>query len=134
MSVRLGRAAGAASRPPAGLAVLAWGPWIFLQKRGETVESVGPEALVAIEPLHRLLHRIGGQPARDGAAGLFARDQAGVRQHVEMLHDRGQRHRERLRQFADRQAVAAAEPRQQRAPGRIGQRGKGAVQGLRPYT
>ena len=35
---------------------------------------------------------------------------------------------ERLRQLADRQAIAVAEPRQQRAPGRIGQRGKGAIQ------
>jgi len=47
-----------------------------------------------------------------------------------MLHDRGQRHRKRLRQLADRQAFATAEPRQQRAPGRIGQRGKGAVQNV----
>jgi hypothetical protein len=45
-----------------------------------------------------------------------------------MLHDRGQRHRERLRQFADGKAFTVAEPRQQRAPGRIGQRGKGAIQ------
>jgi len=103
-------------------------PWVFLHKSGKAVESVGPEALVAIEPLHRLLHRLGSQPARDGAAGLFARDQAGIRQHIEMLHDRGQRDRKRLRQLADRQAFAVAEPCQQRAPGRIGQRSKGAVQ------
>ena len=90
----------------------------------------GPEALVAIEPLHRLLHRAGGEPARHGAPGLLARDQACVRQHVEMFHDRGQRHRERLGQFAHRDAVPAAEPRQQRAPRRIRQRGKGAVQDL----
>jgi hypothetical protein len=104
------------------------GPWIFLQERGETVEIVGPEALVAIEPVHRLLHRTGRQPAGDGAAGLFAGDQAGVREHVEMLHDRGQRHRERPRQFADRQAFALAEASQQRAPGRIRKCGKGAVE------
>jgi hypothetical protein len=103
-------------------------PWIFLHKSGKAVESVGPEALVAIEPVHRLLHRLGGQPARDRAAGLFARDQAGVRQHIKVLHDRGQRHRERLRQLADGQAFAVAKPRQQRPPGRIGQRSKGAVQ------
>jgi hypothetical protein len=103
-------------------------PWVFLHKSGKAVESVGPEALVAIEPVHRLLHRLGGQPARDRAAGLFARDQSGVRQHIEVLHDRGQRHRERLRQLADRQAFAIAKPRQKRAPGRIGQRGEGAVQ------
>jgi hypothetical protein len=86
-------------------------PWVFLYKSGKAVESVGPEALVAIEPVHRLLHRLGSQPACDRAAGLFARDQAGVRQHIEMLHDRRQRHRKRLRQLADRQAFAVTEPR-----------------------
>ena len=35
---------------------------------------------------------------------------------------------ERLREFADGKAFAVAKPRQQRPPGRIGQRGKGAVQ------
>jgi len=100
----------------------------FLHKSGKAVEAFGPEALVAIQPVHRLLHWPRGQPARHGAAGFGARDQAGVRQHVEMLHDRGQRHRERLRQFAHRDVVFSAEPRQQRAPGRVRQRREGAVQ------
>jgi hypothetical protein len=45
-----------------------------------------------------------------------------------MLHDRRQRHRKRLREFAYGKAVAVAKPRQQRAAGGIGERGKGAVQ------
>jgi hypothetical protein len=102
---------------------------VFLHKSGKTVEVFRPEALVAIEPLHRPLHRRGGEPARHNAPGLGARDQAGIRQHVEMFHDRRQRHRKWLRQLAHRQAVALAEPRQQRAPCRVRQRGKGAVQG-----
>jgi hypothetical protein len=101
---------------------------IFLHKSGQAVEAFGPEAVVVAEPVHRLLHRPGGQPARHGAAGFRARDQAGVRQHVEMLHDRGQRHRERLRQIAHRNIVVPAEPRQQRAPGRVCQCCEGAVQ------
>jgi len=101
---------------------------IFLHKSGKAVEPFGPEALVAAEPVHRLLHRLRGQPASHGAAGFRARDQAGIRQHVEMLHDRGQRHREGLRQIAHRNTVLPAEPRQQRAPGRVCQCGKGAVQ------
>jgi hypothetical protein len=109
---------------------LNWRPFFFLHKSGKAVEIVGPEALVAVEPFHRLLHRPGGQAARHGAAGLGARDQARIRQHVEMLHDRGQRHRKRLRQFAHRDAVALAEPRHQRPPGRVCQGCKGAVQGL----
>ena len=95
--------------------------------RGKTrLPHVG--ALVVAEPIHRLLHRSCGQPAHHGAAGLFARDQAGIRQHVEMLHDRRQRHRKRLRQLADRKALFVAEPRQQCAPCGIGERGKGEVQ------
>jgi hypothetical protein len=92
------------------------------------VEIFGPEALVAVEPVHRLLHRLGSQPARHRAAGLLARDQAGVRQHVEMLHDGGQRHRKGLREFADRNGFPRSKPRQQRAPGRIREGRKGAVQ------
>jgi hypothetical protein len=45
-----------------------------------------------------------------------------------MLHDRGQRHRKGLRQFADGKAVAVTEPRHQRTPGRVGEGCKGAVQ------
>jgi len=91
----------------------------FLHKSGKAVETFGPEALVAVKPVHRLLHWPGGQPASHGAAGFGACDQAGVRQHVEMLHDRGQRHRKWLRQFAHRDAVLPAEPRQQRPPRRV---------------
>jgi hypothetical protein len=107
---------------------LIWRPFVFLHKNGKAVEVVGPEALVAVEPVHRLLHWPGGQAAGHGAAGLRPRDQARIRQHVEMLHDCGQRHRKRLRQFAHRDAVALAEPRHQRPPGRVGERGKGPVQ------
>jgi hypothetical protein len=63
---------------------------VVLQKSGKAIEIIGPEALVAVEPRHRLLHRLGRQPARDDAAGFFPRDQASIRQHVEMLHDRRQ--------------------------------------------
>jgi hypothetical protein len=105
------------------------GPWVVvLHKGGETIEIVGPEALVAVEPVHRLLHRLRGEPARHDAAGLLACDQACIRQHVEMLHDRRQRHRERLGELTDRKRVAVGKSRQQRAPRWVRQRGKGAVQ------
>lgn len=45
-----------------------------------------------------------------------------------MLHDRGQGHRERFRQFADGDAIASFQFGQQRAPRRIGDSGKDAVQ------
>jgi hypothetical protein len=102
----------------------------FLHKSRKAIEVFRPETLIAVQPAHCLLHRPRGQPARHGTAALRTRDQAGVRQHIEMLHDRGQRHRKRLRQFADRNAVLFAEPRQQRPPRRIRQRRKGAVEGM----
>src|SRR5262249_16301696 len=45
-----------------------------------------------------------------------------------MLHYRGQRHRKRPRQLADRQAFVVGKPQQQRPPGGVGQRREGAVQ------
>ena len=45
-----------------------------------------------------------------------------------MLHDRGQRHRKRLGQLADGQALLRDEPRQEGATGRVGQGREGAVQ------
>jgi hypothetical protein len=87
-------------------------PFFFLHKRGKAVETFGPEALVAIEPAHRMRHGRSGQAARHDAPGLGARDEARVRQHVEMLHDRRQRHRKWLRQLAHRDRTALVEPRQ----------------------
>jgi hypothetical protein len=103
-------------------------PSVFLQKGGKAIEIIGPEALVSVEPVHRLLHRAGGQPARHGTTDLLARDQAGIIKHIEMLDDRGERDRKWLRQFADGKAFTVAEPRQQRAPRRIGKRGERTIQ------
>jgi len=80
--------------------------------------------------VHRFFHRGGLELTAHDAPGFAARDQSCVAQHVEMLHHRRQRHRERLRQIAHRDPVALAEPRQQRPPGWIGESGKSAVQGL----
>jgi hypothetical protein len=102
---------------------------IFLHKSGKAVEVFRPEALVAIEPVHRLLHRVSSQAACHDATGFRACDQARIRQHVEMFHDRRQRHRKWLLEFAHRNAVPLAKPSQQRPPRRICERGKGAVEG-----
>jgi hypothetical protein len=45
-----------------------------------------------------------------------------------MLHDGGQRDRERPRQIADRDALVVAEPGQLGAPRRIGHGGKRSIQ------
>jgi hypothetical protein len=78
--------------------------------------------------VHRLLHRPGGYSAQHGAAGFGPFDQPGIAQHIEMLHDGGQRDRKRPRQVADRHTFFVAEPSQQGAPRRIGQGGKGSIQ------
>jgi hypothetical protein len=87
-----------------------------------------PESLIVIEPFSGGAHRFGLEAAGDGAAGLLALDEPRIRQDVEMLHHRRQRHLERLGQFRDRNALALAQLREQRAPRRIGKRGKGAVE------
>ena len=84
--------------------------------------------MVALEPVHRGLHRVGIEPASHRASGLAAHDQPGLRQHVEVLHDCGQRYRERTRQLAHREILMLAQPRDQRAPGRVGKRPEGPVE------
>jgi hypothetical protein len=55
-------------------------------------------------------------------AALFApREQAGVLEHGEVLRDRGQRHGEGPRELAHGGLGRAGEPRQNRAPRRVGQ-------------
>ena len=87
-----------------------------------------PVAFVVGEPVHRLLHRLCLDLAGDGAAALAAHDQAGIGQHVEVLHDGGQRHREGTGKLADADPVFCIEPGEQGAPRRIGQRREGAIE------
>jgi len=101
---------------------------VFLQEGCKSIEAFGPEFLIAIEPFIGVVHRLCTQLAAHDAAILFAGDQPGIRQHIEMLHHRRQRHRKRLGQFADRQAVGFAQAHHQGAPGWIGECSKRAVQ------
>lgn len=64
--------------------------------RGETVEIIRPEALIAFEPFIGLLHRFGVESAGDNTPGFAAFNEASVGQHAEMLHHGRQRHRQRL--------------------------------------
>ena len=63
-----------------------------------------------------------------GAPGLGALDQTGSRQHVEMLDHRRQRHVEPSGDLRHRQLAAVCEPVEDRAPRRISQRGKRAIE------
>jgi hypothetical protein len=98
-----------------------------LLHKGEGIKIGGPEALVAAKPFDRLLHRLRRDTAGHHAPGLFANDEARIRQHVEMFHDRGQRHRKRRGQRAHGEHVGTSEPRQQRPSRRVRERCEGAV-------
>ena len=87
-----------------------------------------PEALVAVEPIHGLLHRASDQRTRHGATGFPAHDQPGLGEHREVLHHCGQRHGQRPRKFGYGKIAAFPQARDQRAPGRIGEGREGAVE------
>jgi hypothetical protein len=72
-----------------------------------------------VEPLCGFFERRSTEPAAHGSARLVARQQAGVGEHSDVLHDIGQRHRERLCQLADAQARRLRQPQQDRATRRI---------------
>src|SRR5262249_10160701 len=82
----------------------------------------------ATHPVHRLPDRLRPEPYRHGATGLRPGDEAGIAEHVEMLHHRRQLDREGLRQRADGCAVFTFEPGENRPPGRINERGKCPVE------
>jgi len=83
-----------------------------------------------MQPIHGGLHGSSRELAIDAAAAFAALDQAGVRKHVEMLHDRRQRHLKRPRQLADRKAFVLLQPGNKRPPRGIGERRKDAVEGV----
>jgi hypothetical protein len=63
-----------------------------------------------------------------GAPGLGALDQAGSRQHVEMLDHCRQRHLEPFGDLRHPQFAVVCQPVEDRAPRRVSQRGKGAIE------
>jgi hypothetical protein len=81
-----------------------------------------------MKPLDRIAHRLSIEPAGDGAPGFLAGDEARIGQHVEMLHDRRQRHFERRGKLAHRQIRRAGKPHHQSAAGRVGKRRESAVE------
>ena len=68
--------------------------------------------------------------AGHGAAVLLPRDEAGVRENVEMLHHGWERHRIGARKVADGCAAARLELRKQRATRGVRKRSKGTVEDL----
>ena len=93
-----------------------------LRHRPRADRGCRPEAFVAAQPIHGFPHGLGPQPYRHGAPDFRPGDEAGIIEHVEMLHHGRQLDREGLRQRADGCAVFAFEPSENRPPGRVDER------------
>ena len=99
----------------------------MIEPGGERVELRLPIFAVAIEPQRGLEDRPGFEPAAADPAGALLRDEAGPDQDLDVARHGLQRDIERRGQFRDEQ-ILAVEPREHRAPHRIGQRGEDAVE------
>jgi hypothetical protein len=102
-----------------------FGSWPF-QERGEIIQSLLPEAPVAVDPLRRFTQGTGAKPADAPLCVDAPLDQAGTLQHPQMARHRRQRDIERLGESADRR-FTPRESRQDRASRRIGERSEGLV-------
>jgi hypothetical protein len=101
---------------------------LVLQKRVQAVEARVPEFFVALQPIHRSFQRTALELTAHHAAGLAAHDEPGIFQNTEMLDESRQRHRERLRELADR-TFAALELREHSTARGIGE---GTENGVEP--
>src|SRR2546421_9045320 len=100
-----------------------------LQVLVQSVVALLPEAAVPLGPLGHLFERSRFEPSRAPLALPAPRDQPCPLQHLQVLRDGREAHLERLRQLLDR-GHPSGQPRQDRSPGRIGERCKGGVQPL----
>src|SRR5205823_8064346 len=87
----------------------------------EPVEAALPEVPVRLEPLDSLAKRCALEAGRPKLRRAAARDQPRALEHLEMLGHRLDADRERLGELVHRR-VALREPRQDRAPRRVGER------------
>src|ERR671923_2247641 len=97
------------------------------QVRIEPIHAGFPGPLARLHPRQRVVERLGLQPARAPLRVAAADDQPRTLEHLEMARDRGQAHRERLRQLVDRR-LALGEASQDRAARRIGEGGEGEAE------
>ena len=94
---------------------------------GQGVELCLPEGAIPGDPFGRIAQRFRGQPATMHPAVPLAAQQPGTLQHAQVLRDGRERHGEGRGQLCNRR-LPARQPRQDRAPCRIGQRREGGVQ------
>src|SRR5262245_54821262 len=104
----------------------------LLQVVLQPVEACLPEPAIMREPVGGMAHRGGVEPARAPLRLAPARDQAGALEHLEVLGDAGKAHVEGFGEFGHR-GLAKRKPRQDGAPGRIGERRERARKAIRRH-
>ena len=90
----------------------------------ESIKPLFPKPAIFLQPAVGFLERPRIDFARPHLCIPAARNQTCTLEHLEMLGDGRQAHFERLGEFQHR-GLAEREPRQNGAPGRIGERRKG---------
>src|SRR3954451_3694408 len=95
----------------------------LLQVRVEAVEALVPVSAIALEPIVDLAQRAGLEAAGPPLRFAAAHDQPRALEHLEVLRDGGEAHREGLGEGRHR-GLAERKPRQQRATRRVGERRK----------
>jgi hypothetical protein len=98
----------------------------------QSFEAFLPESAVILEPLAGFGEWFGADSAWPALRVSSARDQSGAFEHPQVLGYGGLTHGERFCEHHHRR-FAGREPRQDGAPGRIGQRGKRCIESLRTF-
>jgi hypothetical protein len=86
----------------------------------EGVEAVFPECRVARDPVLSRSEGAGNEAKVPGPSLFPGRDEPRVLEDADMLRNGGKRHRKRPRELSDG-LLGASEPREDRAPARVGQ-------------
>ena len=110
-----------------------WAILNFAQIVFQAIETLFPEAAIALDPIGCLLERTCFEPARTPLRLASARDQTGAFEHLKMLRDGGKGHLEWLGQLRDRD-LAGGKAGKYRAASRIGQGGEGGVEVRRHWA
>ena len=93
----------------------------------EFVEAFTPESPVELEPFRRRLQPFRMKPAAPELPLALLTNEIGVLEHAQVTRNRRQRNGEGFRQLLDGR-FSRREPRNDRSPCRVGERGKGEVQ------
>ena len=99
----------------------------LVEKSFERVELVLPEDAIEGEPVRGLLHGRDGETAHADAADFLLRDEAGLLEHAEVLHDGGHGDFVGANEFCDG-GLAALESGQDAAARRVAECGEGGVE------